>query len=39
MVHHKEEAAFIRDLPTEAKFSPQQQSQVFRGNIARLLGI
>jgi uncharacterized protein len=36
---HKEEAAFIRALLKEAKFSPQEQSHVFSGNISRLLAI
>jgi uncharacterized protein len=36
---HKEEAAFIRGLLGEAGFSLPKQSQVFSGNISRLLGI
>jgi uncharacterized protein len=36
---HKEESAFIGGLLKEAGFSLLEQSQVFSGNISRLLGI
>jgi uncharacterized protein len=36
---HEEEIAHVGSLLGEAGFSPQEQSQVFSGNISRLLGI
>ncbi len=36
---HVEETAFIRGLLNEARFSSEEQSNIFSGNISRLLGL